>query len=121
MDTLVGGRGADSFIFGVATDSHGGICDRIVAGGGAAAFDGAGIAGGDVIDLAGIDADLLRAGDQAFVFGGSHGHGRLWLHEAGEVSYLRGNTDADAAAEFQVAILDGGLPAATYGAQDFLL
>ena len=92
-----------------------------MAGGGPAAFEGAGIAGGDVIDLAGIDADALRAGEQAFRYGGSHARGHLWLHDVGEVSYVCGNTDADAAAEFQVAILDGGVQAAAYGAQDFLL
>ncbi|MFO1141761.1 MAG: M10 family metallopeptidase [Amaricoccus sp.] len=119
-DTLVGGKGADVFIFS-GTESRPGACDRIVAGGGAAAFEGAGRAGGDVIDVHGIDADASRAGDQAFVFGGSHGRGHLWLTQVGDVSYVCGNTDNDAALEFRLAIHDGALRPSTYHAGDFIL
>jgi serralysin len=120
-DLLVGGEGADVFVFAGVGESPYGGCDALVAGGGAVAFERPGAGACDLIDLRGIDADTTRSGDQAFVFGTSHGKGRLWLHESDGVSYVRGNVDADAAVEFQLAIHDGAARASAYTADDFLL
>ena len=82
---LVGGKGADSFVFGAARESRP-----------APATAGRrrrrrrlrrpGQRGGDLIDLRGIDADTTRAGDQAFAFGAAHGRGHLWLDDAEKVT-----------------------------------
>lgn len=120
QDTLIGGSGADLFRF-YSGDSLPGHADRIGGGGGARAFQGVGAAGGDVIDLHRIDADSVGSGDQAFHFGGeSRGH--LWLEDVGIVTHIFGNTDRDAAPEFELAINDrSGIHAADYTADDFIL
>ncbi len=119
-DTLIGGAGGDAFVFTSATDSpfrHG---DRLVARAGGAAFDHPGAAGGDRIVLAAIDADTLTPGDQAFIFHG-RGRGHLWLEERGTATVVHGNTDGDAAPEFELTIHDGAVRAWAYTAHDFIL
>ena len=54
------------------------------------AFEGAGVAGGDLIDLSGIDANTGVGGNQAFVFGGT-APAALWLEEIGSDTVVRGN------------------------------
>jgi serralysin len=120
-DTLIGGKGADVFVFDYLSHSSRSACDRIVAGDGAGAFEKPGRSLGDRIDLHRLDADMLRAGHQDFDFGTSKGRGDLWLSEAGGVTYVNGNVDADAAIEFQVAIHDGSVRASAYSAHDFIL
>jgi hypothetical protein len=78
------------------------------------------LAGGDVIDLAGIDANTTLAGNQAFVFGGT-GIGGLSLVNAGENTLVRCNADDDAAFEFELLIEDGGILASVYRPGDFVL
>jgi len=120
-DTLVGGKGADTFVFGATSESRPGAADKIVAGYGAAAFERPGRSSGDRIDLHPIDADTTRGGDHDFIFGTSKARGHVWLSESKGVTYVNGNTDHDAAIEFQLAIHDGSVRASAYSAHDFIL
>lgn len=74
---------------------------------------------GNAIDLRGIDANAVAAGNQAFVF-----RGTASFTGVGQVRYQTGvlqiNTDADAAAEYEVAIT-GTLPAALVAGSSLLL
>jgi Ca2+-binding RTX toxin-like protein len=109
-DTLSGGGGADTFVFGTETDSAPGAMDNITD------FSSA---QGDRIDLSRIDANPLLFGDQAFTFIGSagfiDGNAAGQLRYAGGIVY--GSIDADADAEFAIAVT--GAPA--LAASDFLL
>ena len=118
-DALVGGRGADIFDFDSVNDSHI-VFDVCTSGGGAPAFEGAGAADGDRIDLSGIDANAALAGNQAFAFGGA-GIGRVSVANSGADSLVRCNIDNDAAFEFALLIRDGGVLASAYKALDFVL
>jgi Ca2+-binding RTX toxin-like protein len=115
-DVLIGGLGADLFVWTIASS----IGDIIRGGDGAIAFEGAGTAAGDLIVLAGIDLDTILPGDQAFVFGGS-GPGQLQVVNEGSNSVVLGNMDADAAFEFRLVIEDGAVLASAYTADDFVL
>ena len=119
-DVLIGGTGPDRFDFNLVSESTATARDAIRAGGGAIAFEGAGVAGGDLIDLSGIDANTGLAGNQAFVFGGTT-DGHLSLVNSGTTTILNANVDADAAFEFVLAIEDGGVLASAYKAVDFIL
>jgi Ca2+-binding RTX toxin-like protein len=118
-DVLVGGRGADIFDFDRVNDSHI-VFDVCASGGGAPAFEGAGVAGGDRIDLSGIDANTALAGNQAFVFGGT-GIGRVSVVSFGTDSRVRCNVDNDAAFEFELLVRDAGVLPSAYKAVDFIL
>jgi len=118
-DLLVGGFGADTFVFQSKNDSLPGRADVISAGDGAIAMEGAGVAGGDVIDLSRMDANDLVAGNQSFTWG--RGTGQIWLAETGGDTILRGNTDGDPAAEFDIVIRDGAITAYQYIGADFIL
>ena len=120
-DILIGGTGADRFIFTSASHSPSGAGrDEIQAGDGAVAFEGAGRAGGDLIDLKGIDANTTSSGNQAFVFG-STDKGGISLFNVDGNTLVRGNIDNDAAFEFEVLIVDGAVSASAYTAADFIL
>jgi Ca2+-binding RTX toxin-like protein len=120
-DVLIGGAGADVFDFDRAGHSTARRPDVLRAGDEARAFDGAGAADGDRIDLRGIDADATRDGNQAFAFGAARGVGRLWVENDGEDTRVFGNVDRDAAAEFVLVIEDGATRAGRYVADDFVL
>ena len=94
--------------------------DIVRAGDGASAFQGAGGAAGDRFDLAAMDADTTKGGNQDFVFDGTTGKGHLWLVNSGDLTLLRGNMDGDGAVEFEVAIEDGAVKAPAYTHADFL-
>ena len=121
-DVLLGGGGADTFVFTATYQSPADAArwDVLRASLGGAAFDGPGAGWGDRIDVSAIDANLTAAGNQAFVFGGT-GKGHLWCVNTGTTTTVYANVDNDAAAEFQLSILDGGVLASAYKAVDFVL
>lgn len=119
-DTLIGGAGRDVFKFGALIGSVPGAMDQIQSGDGGAAFDGAGAATGDKVDVSVMDADTTATGNQTFVFGGT-GKGHLSVVDSGSDTIVRGNMDNDATFEFQVVIHDGGVHASAYTAADFIL
>jgi Ca2+-binding RTX toxin-like protein len=120
-DLLVGGRGDDRFDFDTVGESAPGARDTISADiNFGLVFEGAGVAGGDRIDLAGIDANSSAAGNQGFGFGGT-GIGRVSLVNAGSNTIVRCNTDKDTAFELEIVIEDGDVLASAYRAGDFVL
>jgi serralysin len=121
-DILTGGAGNDRFVFAAVSDSPLGaaVCDVLQAGGGATAFQGAGGAAGDRIDLAAIDANATVAGNQAFIFSGT-GKGHVWCVNSGTTTVVYANIDNDAAAEFQLNVVDAGVLASAYTGADFFL
>jgi serralysin len=120
VDVLIGGTGNDTFDFDLATDSRPGARDIIRAGDTTTAFQGAGAAAGDRIDLSGIDANVNAGGNQAFVWGGG-GIGRVSAVNSGANTVIHANTDGDAAWEFELVIEDGNVNASAYRAADFIL
>lgn len=123
-DQLIGGSGADRFRFASIRESspdefH---ADRLTGDKAhAAAFDGAGAAGGDVIDFRQIDADADKAGHQDLIFGG-RGRGHVWLTEDFNTTLVHLDTTGDRHADFLLLIEDGdAIEAAAYSADDFLL
>jgi Ca2+-binding RTX toxin-like protein len=119
-DRLDGGSGNDVFVF-AASGSTPDEQDRIAFGEDAVSFEGAGKAGGDLIDVSGLDADTTAAGVQDWVFGTSHARGHLWVTKSGTEVTLNGNTDDDAAIEFQLAIEEINTGAPVFTAGDFIL
>ncbi|MFM5949236.1 MAG: beta strand repeat-containing protein [Novosphingobium sp.] len=120
-DRLIGGLGNDTFVFGALADSTPAARDII------ADFQGAGVAGGDVIDLSGIDA-ITGGRDNAFSFIGSAAFHRI----AGELridstttpgyTIVQGDTNGDGVADFSLALewAVAGQPLLP-GATDFIL
>ena len=120
-DVLVGGTGADRFMFAFASHSPAGAGrDEIRPGDGTVAFEGAGAAAGDVIDLTAVDADITVGGDQTFAFG-SLNKGGLSIVDLGGNTLVRGNIDGNAGFEFELLIVDGSVSASAYTAADFVL
>jgi serralysin len=120
-DTLIGGTGGDVFDFNLVTDSGGSEIDWIRRGDSAAAFEGRGAPGGDVLDVSGIDANELVDGNQSFVFGTAIGIGRLYVREIGNSTLICGNVDGDVGADFVVLIEDGAVAPGAYTTDDLLL
>jgi serralysin len=106
-DLLVGGGGADTFVFRSASHSSPTTTDTIRD------F----VSGVDTINLRAIDADVTKAGKQAFSFIGSE----PFSHTAGELTFrndsLLGDTNGDGQADLQIDFL--GVAMLTDG--DFLL
>jgi hypothetical protein len=96
-DALTGGDGRDRFDFNATGDSAAGLSDVI------ADFVGNGALAGDTIDLSTIDANVLVAGNQDFVFIGAAA-----FTAAGQVRYAGGllvaSTDGDLQAELRIEL-----------------
>ncbi len=120
-DVLRGGSGNDIFRFKSASHSSKSKSDVIRADGSTNAFEGAGKADGDLIDLSSIDANTGKGGDQAFSFGTSKGRGELWLRNVGGDTVVYANTDRDDQPEFRLYLDDGRVMASDYTADDFIL
>jgi len=104
-DVLIGGADFDRFDFNSVTESVPGALRDVITD-----FVGNGIFPGDVIDVSTIDANALVLGNQAFTFiGAAAFFGAGQLRYAGGV--LQGNTDGDAASEFEVQLV--GVPPLT--------
>lgn len=109
-DFLTGGSGNDRFEFDLS--SHSGLTldtrDRIMDFG-----------RGDRIDVASIDADIGKAGDQAFVLdnGGAFSGGEIRQTLSGKNILIDFNTDADSAPEMSLLLMSH----AKLGAADFYL
>ena len=75
---------------------------------------------GDKIDVSNIDADLTAVGFQDFGFVGTEapGKGELGLFESAGSTIVRGNTDDDTAADFEIQLDGAGLGLI---ASDFIL
>jgi Ca2+-binding RTX toxin-like protein len=99
-DTLIGGAGADHFVFTAAAQSPASAGRDVITD----------WAAGDVIDLAGFDANAVLAGVQKFTFRGlgsalgSAAAGELFYFQSGGNTYLVGGTNGDTVADFQVQI-----------------
>jgi serralysin len=99
QDLMVGGLGADRFLYQFTSDS--GItpatCDYITD---------LTAAQGDKIDVSAIDANLLVAGNQAFVLdaGGAFSAGEIKQTVVNGEVLLTFNTDADVAAEMMIRL-----------------
>ena len=123
-DTLVGSAGADRLV--------GGQDDDLLRGrGGEDVFAFGSIRNGerdrigdfaigeDLIDLAYIDANVFRAGNQSFVFGTREGTGRVWVETEEQRSVVYADNGRSI---LEIALLDGrGVEASDYSAGDFLL
>lgn len=114
LDVLFGGLGADRFCFGSASESGLGAGDRV----------GDFVAGLDILDLAGVDANAAVAGNQAFVFRGAtmaeqrfYNAGDLWAKTTAGGVELKADVTGDGVADFQI-VLSG---IAAIGAADIVL
>ena len=115
-DLYTGGAGRDLYDFNTVNDSRVGSTVRDVV----TDFG----YGQDKIDLAGIDADATRAGDQAFhwvggaAFTANH-PGEVGWFTSGANTVIQASTDNDAAAEFQLQL--NGISGPSLAATDFHL
>jgi Ca2+-binding RTX toxin-like protein len=104
IDTLIGGLGDDRFDFNALEESGVGAGNNDVI----ADFTGAGALGGDLIDLAGIDANGGVAGNQAFALIGTSAFsaaGQVRYLQVGTDTFVQANTDADTATiEFELKL-----------------
>jgi len=101
-DILTGGLGDDTFDYDASAESSGANIDRITD------YFGAGVAGGDVIDLSTIDANTGTAGNQAFTYIGTAAFtaaGQLRMTQVGGDTIIQGNTNAATGTiEFQLTL-----------------
>jgi Ca2+-binding RTX toxin-like protein len=108
-DTLTGGTGNDRFVFTLVSDTGLGMARDVITD----------FTAGDQVDLRGIDANVALANDQAFTFIGAAAFSTTnatgQLRFAGGVLY--GSNDADAQAEFEIALTGR----TSMAAGDFLL
>ena len=115
-DLYTGGAGRDLYDFNTVNDSRVGSTVRDVV----TDFG----YGRDKIDLAGIDANTSRTGDQAFHWVGSAAFtanhpGEVGWFTSGVNTVVQASTDNDAAAEFQLQL--NGISGPSLAASDFYL
>lgn len=115
IDTLYGGGGKDTFTFNAVNESPLASPDHIYD------FEGAGVAGGDKIDLSAIDADGALGAQDSFVFGSTATAGLSLAEDGSGNTLVQLNTDADAAFEAVIILHDGAVLATAYTADDFVL
>lgn len=109
LDLLTGGLGEDGFVFAAVGDS------RVVASDVIADFEGAGSAGGDLLDIGGMAGPTFNfVGSAAFAGGGTN---QVRVVQIGPDTFVQMDTDSDTGAEAQIRIL--GLH--SLGADDFVL
>ncbi|MGB8813807.1 MAG: M10 family metallopeptidase C-terminal domain-containing protein, partial [Paracoccaceae bacterium] len=116
VDLLTGGAGADVFDFNFITESRGATFDTITD------FSN----GLDLIDLGGIDAQSLVAGNQAFSFIGSAAFGLIagqlrMITTTPGVTRIQGDVDGNGSADFEVRLAWNGGPAILVDQLDFIL
>jgi Ca2+-binding RTX toxin-like protein len=115
-DLLTGGTGNDTFRYFSTDESGTTAATRDVI----TDFEGAGVAGGDLINVNGIDANVGVAGDQNFTFIGNAAFtaaGQLRFFQDGTNTIVEGNTSGISGAEFTIQV--NGLH--TFIATDFVL
>jgi Ca2+-binding RTX toxin-like protein len=120
-DALTGNAGADSFFLGEDLDEDGSVgYESGVGKGNRDRIIDFNRADGDKIDVSNIDADLTAVGLQDFGFVGEEvpGTGELGFLESAGSTIVRGNTDDDAAADFEIQLDGAGLDLV---AGDFIL
>lgn len=113
IDTLVGGAGADTLTGGLGNEVP---AFTTIAGSGTGGrdtildFDRIGLTGGDVIDLAAIDANANLTGNQAFTWIGAGtftAAGQLRLLASGTDTLIQGDIDGDGAFDLAIVVVDG--------------
>ena len=108
---MTGGSDNDTFRISTFESGLGASADRILD------F----VQGDDIIDVAGIDADLLTAGNQTFSFIGnaafSGAGSELRYFFDGTDTWVQGDINADGAADFDIFVAG----AVTLVATDFVL
>jgi Ca2+-binding RTX toxin-like protein len=93
-DVMAGDAGNDTFVFNALNESGVGLGNNDLI----TDFEGAGVVGGDVIDLSAIDANAGVGGNQAFSFiGGAtfSGAGQLRVVQLGGDTFIQANTNAN--------------------------
>jgi serralysin len=87
-------------------------------------FEAVGAAAGDIIDLTGIDANLLVGGDQAFAFIGVaafSGPAQVRVMNVGTNTAVQINNNGGLAPDMEIQVNDGAATAANWVAADFAL
>ncbi len=116
VDLLTGGTGNDTFLYLSSADSGTTALTRDTI----TDFEGAGLAGGDLIDINDIDANTGAGGNQNFTFIGNAAFtavGQLRFFQDGTNTFVEGNTTGTDGAEFSIQV--NGLH--TFIATDFVL
>ena len=116
VDLLTGGTGNDTFLYLSSADSGTTAATRDII----TDFEGAGLAGGDLIDINALDANTGAGGNQNFTFIGDAAFtavGQLRFFQDGTNTIIEGNTTGVSGAEFSIQV--NGLH--TFVAADFVL
>ncbi|MBD2719360.1 hypothetical protein [Synechococcus sp. FACHB-909] len=116
VDLLTGGSGNDSFRYFSTDESGTTAATRDVI----TAFEGAGVVGGDLINVNDVDANTGAGGNQNFTFIGNAAFtavGQLRFFQDGTNTFVEANTTGPSGAEFTIQV--NGLH--TFIATDFVL